>query len=159
MIDPRRADSPPKRNWMAGRPSNQSGDKLVTLPHHSPTAPSPSIDADNGEHPPVGSSNDLESRHFQLTKELFELQTLLRTREGLSSGRVGHVRQQARELEKQIETIELALGAIKVEALASGKPAPPKSRHFLSAFYQAAKQQLPAELIARLERAAATKEV
>jgi hypothetical protein len=115
------------------------------------SAASPESTCANGTHPPDG---DLEARHFELTRELFELRTLLRTREGLSSGRVGHVRQQAHELESEIEIIELALGAVKVEVLAAQRTEPPRSKGFLAAFYRVAKQQLPAELVARLERAA-----
>jgi hypothetical protein len=58
-------------------------------------------------------------------------------------------------VEREIELLELALGAARVEALSAQRVEAPRSKHFLAAFYLAAKQQLPAELIARLERAAA----
>jgi hypothetical protein len=101
----------------------------------------------------------LERQHFEATAKLFELRALLKSRQGLSSGQVGHVRKAAQQLESQIELLELALGTAKVEALASqrAQAEPPKNRHFLQAFYCAAKGQLPAELVARLEQAAASK--
>jgi hypothetical protein len=140
---------------MAGRPSDHKGDQLKSLkslPHSYHPAPQASISATNGDHPPEG---DLEVRHFNLTKELYRLRGLLKSRQGLPVGQVGHVRQQARELEAKIEILELALGASKVEALAEQRAEAPRSKHFLQAFYCAAKQQLPPELVGRLERAAA----
>jgi ribosomal protein L29 len=103
---------------------------------------------------------ELERQHFELTRELFELKAQLRSRQGVSSGRVGHIRRQAQALEAKIELIELALGARQVANLASQKSQadPPRSKHFLAAFYAAARRQLPPELVARLEQAATSKE-
>ena len=126
------------------------------MSEYSPAAQSPSIDATNGDHPPAGQPGDLERRHFQLTHQLFELRTLLKSREGLPTNRVGHVRNRARELERKIELIELAFGAASGETMAALRAEPPRSRAFLQSFYHAAKRQLPPELVARLERAAAT---
>jgi hypothetical protein len=103
-----------------------------------------------------GSPEALEKQHFDATARLFELRARLKSRQGLPSGQVGHVRKQTRELEAEIELLELALGATKVEALAAQRATgePPRSKQFLQAFYSAAKAQLPAELVARLEQAA-----
>jgi ribosomal protein L29 len=111
----------------------------------------------NGHHQPEPDA--LEKRHFELCHELFELRAQLRNRQGLPSGRVGHVRQQARALEAEIELLELALGAAKVETLAAQRAAagPPKSRRFLERFYVTASQQLPPAILARIEQAAANK--
>ena len=102
----------------------------------------------------------LEAQHFELTRELFELRSLLKNRQGLPTNRVGHVRKQAQALEAQLELLELTLGAAQVEKLAAQKAQaePPRSRHFLEGFYRAAKTQLPPELVAQLETAATTKE-
>jgi hypothetical protein len=98
----------------------------------------------------------LEARHFELTRQLFELRARLRSRQGLPSGQVGHVRKQAQALEAEIELVELALGAAKLESLTTQKAQsePPRSRAFLQSFYQAAKEQLPPQLVERLESAA-----
>jgi hypothetical protein len=150
---------PGREDRMAVKPS---GNKLTSLkllsPHYSPQALEASIGAVNGTNQEAGASKSLERRHYELTKELFALQTLLKTREGLSSGRVGHVRQQAHELEKQIELLEVTMEGTKIQAIAAQRSEPPRSKHFLQAFYCAAKAQLPPELVTRLERAAATKE-
>ena len=45
----------------------------------------------------------LEAQHFELTRELFELRSLLKNRQGLPTNRVGHVRKQAQALEAQLE--------------------------------------------------------
>lgn len=111
----------------------------------------------NGHHQPEPDA--LEKRHFELCHELFELRALLKSRHGLPSGRVGHVRQQARALEAEIELLELALDAPKVEALAAQRATalPLKSRRFLEMFYAEARRQLPPALLTRLEQAAANK--
>jgi hypothetical protein len=103
-----------------------------------------------------GSGDELERQHFELTRRLFELRAQLKSRYGLPCGKVGHVRQQARALEAEIELLELALGAAKVEAISAQRAQvePPRSKGFLQAFRQAAKQQLPPALFARLEQAA-----
>lgn len=101
------------------------------------------------------STEPLERQHFDLTAQLFELRTKLRSRQGVTSGQVGHLRKQAQELETRIELLELAMGVTKVEAHATQRAAaePPRSRKFLEAFYAAAKQQLPSALVTRLEQA------
>ena len=110
----------------------------------------------NGSRNLPQSPESLEHQHFEATAKLFELRALLKSRQGLPTHRVGHVRKQAQALEAQIELIELAIGATKVEALAAQKAQsePPKSKRFLESFYCAAKEQLPPELVARLESAA-----
>jgi hypothetical protein len=48
------------------------------------------------------------------------------------------------------------LGVSQVKALTAQKTQadPPRSKHFLKAFYSVARQRLPAELVAQLEAAA-----
>jgi hypothetical protein len=108
---------------------------------------------------PIPATNDpasLETRHFELTRELFELRAKLRSRAGVPSGQAGHLRKQAQALKAQIELLELAIGARDVEKRAAerAQTAPPRSRAFLEDFYAAARQRLPAELIRQLEAAA-----
>jgi len=76
---------------------------------------------------------------------------------GVPSGQAGHLRKQAQALEAQLELIELTIGGVRVEQLSAQKVQsdPPRSRAFLQSFYQAAKGQLPPELVARFEAAAA----
>jgi hypothetical protein len=105
-----------------------------------------------------GTSADLEAQHFELTRELFELKALLRSSENIPSGRLGHLRNRAKELETQIELMELALGEASSKETSSSKnggQAPPRSKRFLEAFYAEACRQLPSQLRARLEQAAA----
>jgi hypothetical protein len=151
MIDP-----PPKRNPGSSEATgeNQQTEKRAAFPQYSHPAPGASIGA-NGDHPREVAPDELERQHFELTRKLFELRSQLKRRQGLPSGQIGHIRAQAGELEAQIELLELALGAIKVEAIAVQRSEPPRSKNFLAAFYHAAKTQLPPELLRRLEQSAA----
>ena len=68
----------------------------------------------------------------------------------------GHARQRIRDLEAKLELLELTIGGAQVEQRAAQKASarPPRSRAFLQAFYTAARQRLPAELVSQLETAA-----
>jgi hypothetical protein len=109
----------------------------------------------NGNHP-TNDPGELERQHFELVEELYRLRTLLKTRQGLPSGQIGHVRGRAKKLEEQIELLELAIGGEQVRQrnAQKGEAIAPRSKLFLEAFYRAAKMQLPAELLTQLEATA-----
>lgn len=105
--------------------------------------------------PPTSATDELETRHFNLTRELFELRAL--RRKGLPSGQDGHLKKRAQEFERELEQIELLLDAARLEVHRQehAEPEPPRSKAFLQSFYSAARKTLPKQLLTQLEAAAA----